>query len=162
MFHRTPKPRLAAPAQALELAAPLGLPQLMASEELSTALTTQRQLVVTLGEELAPRRRTEASDLAELEARLKVTREGIVRARARSARSTAQIPEQEVEFERLEVGLSAARAAWARVLEPVLLASAVLLVTFTWALTHGDAWHWQVLGGIGGVALVYLARGGHE
>lgn len=128
------------------------------SSELLDALTSQRQLVARLEAELAPRREVEAKALAELEARLTVLRQGIASAQARALGATERIPAHEEELRLLEAGLSRARAAWVRVLEPMVISSAVLLTAFGWGLTAGREWVWQLGAGVVGILVARFIR----
>jgi hypothetical protein len=127
--------------------------------ELKEALASQRQLVSTLEVELAPRRAVESNQLAELEARLDTTRAGIQSAQTRLALANERIPSREAELLQLEAGLSRARAAWVRVFEPALLASAILLVLFGWGLTEGRVWLWQAGACLAGIVVARVVRG---
>ena len=128
------------------------------SAELLEAVASQRLLVERLEVELAPRRAAETRDLAELQTKLATLRDGIARARARVQKTNEDRPVREAELNTLQVGLSAAREAWVRVLEPVLLSCAVMLVIFGAGLTGGRDWAWQVSAGLGGIVAARLAR----
>ena len=128
------------------------------SAELSEALASQRLLVERLEVELAPRRAAEAKDLEELTTKLTRLRDGIARARARVQKANEQRPLREADLQKLQVGLSAAREAWVRVLEPLLSACALMLVIFGLGLSGGRDWAWQVGAGLGGLAAARLAR----
>jgi hypothetical protein len=129
------------------------------SSELLDALASQRQAVARLEAELAPRREVEAKTLAELEQKLLALRRDIAAAQSRARVANERIPAGEAELRLLEAGLSRAREAWVRVLEPMVISTAVLLATFGWGLTQGRDWHWQLAAGLTGLVAARLARG---
>jgi chromosome segregation ATPase len=131
------------------------------TSELMDALTAQRRTNTDLETELAPQRATEARELdalrtrhAELQARITTATKQLEDAGQRTVALQA-------ELQRLEQGLTAARRATARLIEPVVATFALMLALFGWGFSGPGDFKWQALAGALAFGVTwFVSRGG--